>query len=93
MACSERAQSATVAASGPIWSSDHASGSTPARETLPYVGFKPATPHTEAGILIDPPVSVPSAIGTTPAATAAPEPPLEPPGSRFVSQGLAAGAL
>ena len=38
-------------------------------------------------------MSLPMAIGTSPAATAAPEPPLEPPGIRAVSQGLAAGRL
>ena len=36
----------------------------------------------------DPPASVPSARGTQPLATAAPEPPDEPPGERVVSQGL-----
>ena len=87
------AQSPTVAASGPMWSSDQARVSTPARDTLPKVGFSPAIPQTAAGILIDPPVSLPSAIGTTPAATAAPDPPLDPPGTRAVSQGLAAGGL
>jgi len=33
---------------------------------------------------MDPPVSVPSAAGTSPAATAAADPPLDPPGIRFV---------
>ena len=42
---------------------------------------------------MDPPVSLPIAIGTSPAATAAPEPPLEPPGIRLVSHGLTAGGL
>jgi hypothetical protein len=32
---------------------------TPYRLTLPYVGFKPTTPHHEAGCLIDPAVSEP----------------------------------
>ncbi len=45
-------------------------------------------PHTEAGQRIEPPVSVPGATVTMPAATAAPEPPLEPPGMRLVSSGL-----
>jgi hypothetical protein len=38
-------------------------------------------PQSAAGILTDPPVSVPSAIGTRPAATATPEPLLDPPGA------------
>ena len=40
---------------------------------------------------IEPPASLPCAIGTTPAATAAAEPPLDPPGVRDVSQGLRVG--
>ena len=44
-----------------------------------------------AGWRIEPPVSVPVAIGARPAATAATEPPLEPPGTRLVSQGLRTG--
>src|SRR3954447_7942394 len=61
---------------------------TPYRLTRPYVGFIPTTPHNPAGCRIDPPVSVPIASGTIPAATAAAEPPLEPPGDRSRSQGL-----
>jgi hypothetical protein len=40
---------------------------------------------------IDPPPSPAWPIGTTPAATAAADPPLEPPGVREVSQGLRVG--
>ena len=42
-------------------------------------------PQNAAGPRTDPPVSVPNAAGTCPAATAAPDPPDEPPGtlSRF----------
>src|SRR6185295_10524623 len=43
------------------------------------VGLRPKSPQHDAGIRIDPPPSVACAIGTTPAATAAAEPPLEPP--------------
>src|SRR5438477_3095537 len=60
----------------------------PARLTRPNVGFSPTIPHTEAGQRIDPPVSVPGASATTPAATAAPDPPLDPPGMREGSCGL-----
>ena len=40
---------------------------------------------------IDPPPSPPPAIGTIPAATAAADPPLEPPGVCSVAQGLRQG--
>ena len=52
------------------------------------VGFSPTRPLLEAGMRIEPPPSLAWAIGTMPAATAAPEPPLEPPAERDVSQGL-----
>ena len=41
-------------------------------------------PHRAAGMRTDPPASVPSAPGARPAATAAAEPPLDPPGTRAV---------
>src|SRR5688572_31317765 len=52
------------------------------------VGFRPTSPQQLAGIRIEPPPSFACAIGTIPAATAAADPPLEPPTvwSRF--QGL-----
>ena len=45
-------------------------------------------PHIDAGNRIEPPMSLPCAIGTIPAATAAAEPPLDPPGERERSHGL-----
>jgi hypothetical protein len=48
-------------------------------------------PQSAAGWRTDPPVSEPSAAGTTRAATAAADPPEEPPGTRSVSQGLSTG--
>ena len=48
----------------------------------------PTTPHSAAGWRMEPPVSEPSASVTSPAATAAAEPPDEPPGTRSVSHGL-----
>jgi hypothetical protein len=48
----------------------------------------PTTPQSAAGCRIDPPVSVPSASGANPAATAAADPPEEPPGTRSASHGL-----
>jgi hypothetical protein len=51
----------------------------------------PVMPEKLAGWRIDPPVSVPVAAGTSRAATAAAEPPDEPPGTRVASQGFFAG--
>ena len=48
-------------------------------------------PQNAAGWRIDPPVSVPSASGANPAATAAAEPPDEPPGTRDSSHGFLVG--
>src|SRR5436305_11384955 len=48
----------------------------------------PTTPQKLAGWRIEPPVSVPRATGASPAATAAAEPPDEPPGMRIKSHGL-----
>ena len=44
------------------------------------VGRSPTTPQHDAGMRIDPPVSPPNATDAIPAATAAPLPPLDPPG-------------
>src|SRR5262249_51093062 len=63
----------------------------PYREILPYVGFNPTTPQSDAGCLTEPPVSEPSATRTTPDATATAEPPELPPGTRVVSQGFLTG--
>ena len=65
----------------------------PWRLTRPKVGFSPTVPQKLAGMRIEPPVSEPMPIGTSPAATAAPLPPLLPPGMRSRSQGLAVGGL
>ena len=54
-------------------------GGRPVRGSRPKVGFKPHTPQNDEGTRIEPLVSEPSASGTWPAATAAPEPPEEPP--------------
>ena len=51
----------------------------------------PTTPQSDAGWRIEPPVSEPSAQSASPAATAAAEPPLEPPGTVARSQGLRVG--
>src|SRR5690606_4990659 len=57
-------------------------------EIRPTDGRRPETPLKAAGRRTEPPVSLPSAPAQKPAATAAPEPPLEPPGMRVVFQGL-----
>src|SRR5688500_15749078 len=73
------AQSSAVRASGPTVSSVNESGIALARLTRPLVGFKPVTPQKCAGMRIEPPVSEPSAAGTSRAPTAEPEPDDEPP--------------
>src|SRR5215218_4020891 len=47
--------------------------------TLPNCAFIPKTPQKEAGMRMEPPPSVPSAKGVTPAATEVAAPALEPP--------------
>src|SRR6476660_3389192 len=75
---SRSAQSATVRASGPSWQkwSRLYGGST---GTRPYGGLKPTTPLNDAGMRIEPPMSEPLASVVVPDASAAPEPPEEPP--------------
>jgi len=74
------AQSRTVRAIGPAWSSELAKETMPQREQRPYVGLIPQMPTKAAGWRIEPPVSVPVAPGAISAATAAADPPEEPPG-------------
>src|SRR3954454_105003 len=82
------AQSSAVRASGPTVSSVNESGMQLARLTRPFVGLKPLTPQKCAGMRIEPPVSEPSAAGTSRAATAEPEPEEEPPVMLSGLQGL-----
>jgi hypothetical protein len=79
---------ATERAIGPTVSKLGASGKTPSAETRPHVGLSPTTPQQAAGSRIDPALSVPRATSHSSAASAAPLPPLEPPGIRSVSSGL-----
>ena len=53
--------------------------------------MRPTTPQSAAGWRIEPPVSEPSAIGVSRAATAAAEPPLVPPGMRSSAHGFRTG--
>src|SRR5262245_29286006 len=55
------------------------------------LGFTPTSPHIDAAIRIEPPPSPAWPIAQIPAATAAAEPPDEPPGERAVSHGLWVG--
>src|SRR6476659_8094091 len=57
----------------------------------PYVGFMPTIPQSAAGWRIEPPVSVPIAQGASRPATAAAEPPEDPPGTRPSSHGFSTG--
>ena len=58
------------------------------RPTIPFVGFSPTRPHSAAGILIEPPPSVDVAAAAKPAASAALDPPLEPPGDQLDPHGF-----
>ncbi len=61
--------------------------------TRARVGLSPTRPHSLAGMRIEPPPSLACATGTSPAATAAAEPPLEPPVEWLGFHGLRAGRL
>lgn len=59
-----------------------------ARTVRPRLGLNPNRPHTDAGMRIEPPPSLAWARGTSPAATAAAEPPDEPAAENDRSHGL-----
>src|SRR5579875_40170 len=59
--------------------------------TRARVGFKPTRPHSLAGMRMEPPPSLAWATATMPLATAAAEPPDEPPVEWSVFHGLRAG--
>ncbi len=88
---SSAAASATVWVSGPLTDRPARSGTSGPGETRPRLGLIPNRPFTLAGIRIEPPPSLPWAAGASPAATAAPAPPLEPPAERVRSHGVRAG--
>src|SRR6266550_3684438 len=62
-----------------------------ARDTRPRLGLRPKTPQHDAGMRIEPAPSPALAAGTMPAATAAADPPDDPPTVRPRSQGLSVG--
>ena len=86
-------QSSAVRHSGPSLSSVQHSAIAPCRLTLPYVGRRPESPQLLDGESIEPQVSEPMANGTSPAATAAPDPLDDPPVQRSLSQGLRGGPV
>src|SRR5512137_433049 len=88
MADSSAAASATVRAIGPAVSCEAAIGTIPSRLTSPTVGLMPTRPHFDAGDVIDPSVSVPTATGARLAATAAALPELDPLALRSSAYGL-----
>ena len=80
--------SSVVSANTDMQSSVRHAGTTPAVETRPRLGLRPTMLLNMAGMRPDPAVSVPSATGTRPVATATPEPELDPPGISAGSSGL-----
>ena len=85
---SASAASRTVRVSGPSTESVGQPRNPGIFGTSPKVGLCPTTPQNAAGIRIEPPPSVPRAIGVAPYATEAPAPPDDPPGVRSGDHGL-----
>src|SRR5215510_2822904 len=85
------AASSTVLHIGPTWSKVHDIGITPRLLTRPYVGLNPTMPQCDAGMRMDPPVSVPRDPMQRSAAIAAAEPPDDPPGTWSRFHGLFTG--
>jgi hypothetical protein len=75
---------------GRVASLTTANGGTPGMR--PAVGTSVTSPHRAAGHRSEPVASEPCAIGTAPQATAAADPPLDPPAERDRSHGLRVGA-
>ena len=88
MALSNKAASRTLAVIGPAVSWLWLIGTMCVRLTSPTVGLRPTMPLAAAGQVIEPSVSVPIAMRTSPAATAAPLPLELPHGLRSSAQGL-----
>src|SRR5690606_5044195 len=81
-----------VRARKPTVSKAALNGVTPSDGMLPVLGLNAGTPQYAAGRQTDPTVCVPSANGTWPAATAAAEPLLDPPGVCLGFAGLVVSA-
>src|SRR5687768_15009402 len=82
------AASATERVIGPGVSCEWDMGMMPERLTSPTVGLRPTIPEIDAGLTIDPSVSVPIANAARFAETATAEPELEPLGLRSSAYGL-----
>src|SRR5271170_8005873 len=85
------AESAIFVVNGPIRSNEEAKAIRPYLDTRPYVGISAGMPQYAPGCRMEPPVSVPSETTDRPAATAAAEPPLDPPGTRSRAPGFRTG--
>ena len=85
-ASSAVAISAADLANGPDVSNISMTGMTPSEETNPRPDFRVKTFARVAGMMSEPQVSVPIAIGAKPAATAAALPDDEPPGPCWKSE-------
>src|ERR1700746_2323293 len=79
-------QSSTVRAIGPAVSSDGHTGYKPSSDKRPIELRNPTSPLNAQGTLIEPPVSLPTAMGTEPSATATADPDEDPPGTRATSR-------
>src|SRR5215213_10016513 len=86
MTSSTAAVSATVRVTAPLVAKP-SSSLTPFGTRL-RLGFNPTSPLHDAGMRMEPPPSLAWAIGAMPEATAAPAPPLDPPGVCSGSHGL-----
>src|SRR5450631_698785 len=82
------AASATDRVSGPAVSCVWLTGTIRVRETSPTVGFRPTRPFTDAGHVMEPSVSVPTAAAARLAAADTPDPELEPHGERSRAYGF-----
>src|SRR5208337_2078837 len=88
IACSTSRASSTLRVIGPSLSNDQHNVIAPVRGTRPYVGRNPVTPQRMLGLTMLPPVSLPMAKPTSPAAVAAPGPALEPDAPSSSSHGF-----
>ena len=88
MASSISAASATLRAMGPLTERVSKGKSEGPLATRPGLGRRPTTPQKLAGVRSEPPRSEPVASQAWPAASAAAEPPEEPPEVRSVRQGV-----
>ena len=88
MAANTAQASSTVSANAETQSSVRHAGTTPKVEIRPRLGLRPTILLRPAGTRPEPAVSVPSASGTRPAATATAEPELDPPGMSSALNGV-----